>query len=76
MLRVNSSKHINGKNSTITIGKTWPKTERENISKISQQGFPGGTVRIRMPMQGTRVQSLVQEDSTCQRATGPMDHSH
>lgn len=39
MLRVNSSKHINGKNSTTTIGKTWPKTETENISKKFQQGF-------------------------------------
>ena len=76
MLRVNSSKHINGKNSTITIGKTWPKTERENISKISQQGFPGGTVRIHMPMQGTRVQSLVQEDPTCHGATKSMECNH
>ena len=34
MLRVNSSKRINGKNSTITIGKTWPKTETEDIKDI------------------------------------------
>ena len=44
MLRVNSSKHINGKNSTTTIGKTWPKTETENISKKFQQGSLCGTV--------------------------------
>ena len=28
-------------------------------------------LRIRLPMQGTRVQSLVQEDSTCCQATKP-----
>ena len=31
-------------------------------------------LRIHLPMQGTRVQSLVQEDSTCQRAIKPMYH--
>ena len=29
-------------------------------------------VRICLPMQGTRVQSLVREDSTCRRATRPV----
>ena len=28
-------------------------------------------LRIRLPMQGTQVQSLVQEDPTCCRATEP-----
>ena len=28
-------------------------------------------IRIRLPMQGTRVQSLVREDTTCRRATKP-----
>ena len=32
-------------------------------------------VRIRLPMQGTRVQSLVWEDSTCCGATKPMHHN-
>ena len=31
-------------------------------------------LRIYLPTQGTRVQSLVQEDSTCQRAIKPMYH--
>ena len=30
----------------------------------------------RLPMQGTRVQSPVQEDSTCHRATKPAHHNH
>ena len=32
--------------------------------------------RIRLPMQGTRVQSLVQEDPTCRRATKPVRHNY
>ena len=31
---------------------------------------------IRLPMQGTWVQSLVLEDSTCCRATKPMCHNY
>ena len=33
-------------------------------------------LRIHLPMQGTRVQSLVQEDPTCRRATKPMRHNY
>ena len=33
-------------------------------------------LRIRLPMQGTRVQALVQEDSTCHGATKPVHHSY
>ena len=33
-------------------------------------------IRIRLPMQGTRVRSLVQEDATHHRATKPMSHSY
>ena len=32
-------------------------------------------LRIRLPMQETRVQSLVQEDPTCCRATKPVSHN-
>ena len=33
-------------------------------------------LRIRLPVQGTQVRSLVQEDSTCRRATKPMRHNY
>ena len=33
-------------------------------------------LRIRLPMQGTRVQALVWEDPTCCRATKPVHHSY
>ena len=33
-------------------------------------------LRIRLPVQGTRVRSLVQEDPTCCRATKPVHHNY
>ena len=33
-------------------------------------------LRIRLPMQGTRVQTLVREDPTCRGATKPVRHNY
>ena len=33
-------------------------------------------LRIRLPMQGTRVRALVWEDPTCCGATGPVSHNY
>ena len=33
-------------------------------------------LRIRLPMQGTRVRSLVREDPTCRGATEPVRHNY
>ena len=33
-------------------------------------------LRIHLPMQGTRVRALVQEDPTCHGATKPMHHKY
>ena len=33
-------------------------------------------LRIRLPMQGTRVRALVREDPTCRGATKPMSHNY
>ena len=33
-------------------------------------------IRICLPMQGTQVQSLVQEDPTCHGATKPVRHNY
>ena len=33
-------------------------------------------LRIRLPMQGTWVRSLVREDPTCRRATKPVRHNY
>ena len=46
-------------------------------SKYSSRDFPGVQwLRIRLPKQGTWVQSLVQENPTCHGATKPMHHSY
>ena len=43
----------------------------------SAKGFPGGSVvKKPLPMQGTRLQSLIQEDPTCHGATKSMCHSY
>ena len=47
--------------------KAWKVRERTSL--IVQW------IRIRLLMQETRVQSLVQEDPTCQRATKPVGHN-
>ena len=33
-------------------------------------------LRIRLPMQGTQVRTLVREDPTCHRATKPVRHNY
>ena len=33
-------------------------------------------LRICLPMQGTRVRTLVWEDPTCRRATRPVSHNY
>ena len=44
---------------------------------MEDRDFPGGAVvKNRLPMQGTRVRSLVQEDPTCCGATKPVCHNY
>ena len=45
-------------------------------SHTLRKAFPGGSVdKNPQPVQGTRVQSPVREDSTCHRATEPICHN-
>ena len=51
------------------------------MSKICKEYRQGTSLvlqwlRIRLPMQGTRVRSLVQENPTCHRATKPVRHNY
>ena len=52
--------------------------EIENVIK----NLPAGAslvaqwLRIRLPMQGTRVRALVPEDPTCHGAAGPVSHNY
>ena len=45
------------------------------ITKIAPTSLVVQALRIRLPMQGTWVQALVQEDPTCCGATKPMCHN-
>ncbi|KAJ8791388.1 hypothetical protein J1605_004335 [Eschrichtius robustus] len=50
------------------------------VMHASHLSFPASLVaqclRIRLPMQGTRVRALVREDPTCRGATKPVHHSY
>ena len=54
------------------------KFKRKDIIKNTALGVSlvAQWLRIRLPMQGTRVRALVQEDPTCRRATKPVRHNH
>ncbi|KAJ8783692.1 hypothetical protein J1605_008735 [Eschrichtius robustus] len=47
------------------VAREPPRSPRPRASLVMQW------LRIRLPMQGTRVRALVQEDPTCRRATKP-----
>ena len=51
---------------------------KDKLILIMYQGTPlvAQWLRIRLPMQGTRVQSLVREDPTCRGATKPVHHNY
>ena len=59
------SDHIYGRHSKHTL-----KMNTSGTSLVVQW------LRIHLPMQGTQVQALVQEDPTCQGATKPMRHNY
>ena len=46
------------------------KRQRVGASLVAQW------LRIRLPMQGTRVRALVPEDPTCRGAAGPVSHNY
>ena len=56
-------------------GATCEKTEAFK-SEGSGASLAVQWLRIRLPMQGTRVRSLVREDPTCCRATKPVRHNY
>ena len=56
--------------STIKINKFFLKKTILGTSLVVQW------LRIRLPMQGTRVRALVQEDPTCHGAAKPVHHNY
>ena len=51
------------------------KRKREDLEWIVRASLVAQWLRIRLPMQGTRVRALVQEDPTCRGATKPVRHN-
>ena len=58
----------------------WPESRALVTDRALRVGLGTSLVaqwlRIRLPMQGTQVRSLVQEDPTCHGATKPMHHNY
>ena len=64
---------------TFPLGHTSKSAQR--TTSLFRSGVTGASpvvqwLRIRLPMQGTRVQALAREDPACHRATKPMSHSY
>ncbi|KAJ8776578.1 hypothetical protein J1605_015167 [Eschrichtius robustus] len=53
-----------------------PLSTARKIKPWSRASLVAQWLRIRLPMQGTRVQALVREDPTCCGATEPMCHNY
>ena len=51
-------------------------TEKLQLINYEGASLVAQWLRICLPMQGTRVQALVREDSTCCGATRPVSHSY
>ena len=64
--------------SSVLLGWVPPMLDTGLISKILNNWTSPGVqgVRICLPMQGTRVPSLIQEDSTCRGASKPRSHNY
>ena len=62
--------HIYSTLHRLTRGGACRKTLENWASLVAQW------LRIRLPMQGTRVRALVWEDPTCHGATGPVSHNY
>ena len=52
------------------------KAEKMRFKKAHRASLVAQWLRIRLPMQGTRVRALVWEDPTCCRATQPVHHNY
>ena len=52
------------------------KQKQKQIKNKNRASLVAQWLRIRLPMQGTRIRALVQEDPTCRGAAKPVRHSY
>ena len=50
--------------------------KRLSLKKTPRTSLVARWLRIHLPMQGTQVQALVREDTTCHGTAKPMSHNH
>ena len=62
--------------SKLVVGRGWKYEWGLIINGYEGASLVVQWLRIRLPMQGTWVQSLVQEDPTCRGATKPVHHNY
>ena len=62
--------------SLLKLLKTKYMSDRQVNKKWMRASLVAQWLRIRLPMQETRVQALVWEDPTCHGATKPMRHNY
>ena len=61
----------------IALKKKYNRLSCFSVSKkLYRTSLVAQWLRIRLPMQGTRVRALVQEDPTCHGATKPVRHNY
>ncbi|XP_049553025.1 vesicle transport through interaction with t-SNAREs homolog 1A isoform X3 [Orcinus orca] len=69
-----------GKSSRVLTGMLRRKRRKKEEKQVSRNRKRASLVaqwlRVRLPMQGTRVRALVWEDPTCRGAAGPMSHGY
>ena len=51
-------------------------TTPRRFKNITRASLVVQWLRVRLPIQGTRVRALVWEDPACRRATGPVSHNY
>ena len=59
-----------------TMKKLWKWIVVMALKHCEGNSLVAQWLRIHLPMQGTRVQSLVREDPACRRATKPVHHNY
>ncbi|KAJ8788853.1 hypothetical protein J1605_005149 [Eschrichtius robustus] len=63
------------RNASQSMGRPPPALAPKKINSIGTT-LVAQCLRIRLPMQGTQVRALVQEDPTCRGATKPVRHNY
>ena len=58
------------------INQKTAKNVEDSNEKECRASLVAQWLRIRLPVQGTRVRALVWEDPTCRGATGPVSHNY